>query len=60
MRPDEALRRTLRKFCARFRHIEARLPDLEKATLDQLEVLWQEAKASTGKGERFSGAEAEA
>jgi MazG family protein len=60
VRPDEALRRTLRKFCARFRHIEERLPALENATLGELETLWQEAKAPTGEGKRLSGAEAEA
>jgi tetrapyrrole methylase family protein/MazG family protein len=46
--PEDALRKTIRKFIARFEHIEARaseagreLPDM---TLAEMDVLWNEAK----------------
>jgi MazG family protein len=46
--PEAALKLTNRKFRRRFRHIErglrARGRDLESATLDEMEELWQEAK----------------
>jgi MazG family protein len=48
--PEAALKLTSRKFRQRFRHIEDSLPALGQSfastTLDQLEALWQEAKAS--------------
>jgi MazG family protein len=46
--PEAALKLTNRKFRRRFRHIEqglkARGRTLQKATLDEMEELWQEAK----------------
>jgi len=42
--PDAALRRTLKKFCERFRAIEDRYPEIEKATLEEMESVWQETK----------------
>jgi len=45
IRPDVALRRTLKKFCGRFRAIEEQIPDLRNATLEQMEAIWQQAKA---------------
>ena len=46
--PEAALKLTNRKFRRRFLHIErglrARGRDLESATLDEMEALWQEAK----------------
>jgi MazG family protein len=47
VRPSAALRRTLNKFCTRFRFVEEHIPELEKATLDEMERLWQQAKAAT-------------
>jgi tetrapyrrole methylase family protein/MazG family protein len=47
VRPSTALRRTLNKFRTRFRFIEEHVPDLDKATLDEMERLWQQAKAAT-------------
>jgi len=47
VRPSTALRRTLNKFCMRFRFVEEHIPELEKATLDEMERLWQQAKAAT-------------
>ncbi len=49
IRPDTALRRTIAKFCERFRTIEDRIADLEKATLEEMESVWQEAKSAAGK-----------
>jgi MazG family protein len=43
--PDRALRRTLKKFESRFRYIEEKLPAMEESSLDELESLWQQAKA---------------
>ena len=47
--PEAALKVTNRKFRRRFRHIElglaARRTSLDAATLDEMEALWQEAKA---------------
>ncbi|HVR76491.1 MAG TPA: nucleoside triphosphate pyrophosphohydrolase [Planctomycetota bacterium] len=52
VRPEAALRRTLKKFCARFRVIEERIPDLEHATLDAMESAWQDAKGAAPGKER--------
>jgi MazG family protein len=47
--PEEALRGTLRRFEARFHHIEARLLEQGKepktSTLEEMDGLWNEAKA---------------
>lgn len=44
--PEAALRAANAKFTRRFRHIEAALgPRLGSASLDEMEALWQEAKA---------------
>ena len=46
--PDEALRKTIGKFIHRFRHIEEQAANagrsLNDMTLDEMELLWQEAK----------------
>ena len=51
--PEEALTRTNRKFVARFEYIEQRLRDqgvrLEDSSLEEMEALWQEAKAEERK-----------
>lgn len=44
VRPDEALRGTLRKFCRRFHAIERRLTDLESQSLEAMEEIWQQEK----------------
>jgi uncharacterized protein YabN with tetrapyrrole methylase and pyrophosphatase domain len=44
--PEAALRRTNAKFTRRFRHIEVALGErMGKAGLEEMETLWQEAKA---------------
>ncbi len=44
-----ALRRTVTRFRDRFRHVERRLgKDLRRASLDELEALWREAKRGEG------------
>src|SRR5262249_33229873 len=45
--PDSALRRTLRKFCERFRALEERFPKLEETSLDAMEEAWQRSKSSS-------------
>ncbi len=46
--PEEALRKTIARFVSRFAHIEetlhARGTQLKEATLEEMEVLWEEAK----------------
>lgn len=46
---EEALRKCIEKFISRFRHIEAvaaqRGKSLEESSLEELDLLWQEAKA---------------
>ena len=48
--PESALRKTNRKFRKRFQHVEAQLKkqgrNLETASLDEMESLWQQAKES--------------
>ncbi len=50
--PENALRRTVGKFSRRFRHIEAHLSMLgrttDSASLEEMDVLWDEAKALEG------------
>jgi MazG family protein len=48
IRPEKALKNTLAKFCRRFRVVEERFPDLAKATLEDMEAAWQDAKCSEG------------
>jgi MazG family protein len=50
IRPESALRRTLRKFQARFRKIEERFGTLEGVSLEAMEAVWQEAKLPPGEG----------
>ncbi|BDU51491.1 nucleoside triphosphate pyrophosphohydrolase [Haliovirga abyssi] len=45
--PDEALRKTIKKFTKRFRYIEDNT-DIEKADLEAMEKLWEEAKSEIG------------
>lgn len=46
--PEDALRKTVSRFITRFTHVEESLlsqgKTLQKATLDEMELLWQEAK----------------
>jgi tetrapyrrole methylase family protein / MazG family protein len=50
LNPEEALRKTIERFCRRFAHIEetmhARGVLMKEATLDEMEILWEEAKAA--------------
>jgi len=50
--PESALRRSNRKFERRFRHVESRIKQqgrrLQDATLQEMDALWEEAKAATG------------
>jgi MazG family protein len=54
--PENALRRTLGKFTRRFRHVEARLAEAGRApaaaTLEEMDALWDEAKAGEAGRER--------
>ena len=47
--PEEALRKTIARFIARFRYIEEELSrrgrSLRQATLGEMDALWAEAKA---------------
>ncbi len=47
--PEDALRRTIRKFDKRFRYLETTLKnrgkDLEESTLEEMDELWEEAKS---------------
>ena len=51
--PETALRRTNKKFETRFAYIEARLAEQgltpERAEVEQMDQLWDEAKAKLGK-----------
>ena len=44
-RPDDALRRSTRKFSDRFREIERRLGDLHGATLEQMDAVWNDLRS---------------
>ena len=44
-RPDDALRRTMRKFESRFREIEQRVGDIDSASLEEMDAVWNEIKA---------------
>jgi tetrapyrrole methylase family protein/MazG family protein len=50
LNPEEALRKTIERFSRRFTHIEetmhARGVQMKEATLDEMEILWEEAKAA--------------
>ena len=46
VRPDDALRRTNRKFAARFSALEKRFDDLESRSLPELEAAWRQAKVT--------------
>ena len=52
IRPDNALEQTNLKFMRRFNYLEARAKeqgrDLKDMSLDEMEALWQEAKALEG------------
>ena len=52
--PEAALKLTNRKFRRRFRHIESRLDErgqtFDATSIDEMENLWQEAKAEPQKG----------
>ncbi len=53
--PEAALRQTLGKFRDRFQAIERRFPDLNAATLEEMEAVWQASKKSEA-GPSGSGA----
>jgi MazG family protein len=55
IRPEAALRRTIRKFRGRFRRIEERFPRMEAASLEEMEAVWQEAKSWSEEGETADG-----
>ena len=46
--PEHALRRTIEKFTTRFQYVERRLKesgrDVEAASLEEMDALWDEAK----------------
>lgn len=52
--PEDALRRTIDKFDARFRHIEKRLreegKDIHASSLEEMDRFWEEAKLLAGTG----------
>ena len=54
--PESALRRTNRKFKRRFQWMESRLEEtgrsVEQSSMEELEALWQQAKASEKQGNR--------
>ncbi|MCZ6792838.1 MAG: nucleoside triphosphate pyrophosphohydrolase [Planctomycetota bacterium] len=43
--PDDALRTTLKKFRERFETIERRLPNLEEASLEEMDEIWDEIRS---------------
>jgi MazG family protein len=51
--PEDALRGTIHRFSARFRHIERRFREqgrrLSESTLEEMDVYWNEAKANEAK-----------
>ena len=55
--PDEALRATLRKFTERFEHIESRIPDLDNATLEEMDRVWDEMRAREARRGAIRGEE---
>lgn len=46
--PEEALRKTIRRFTTRFSHVEesphARGKAMQSSTLEEMDALWEEAK----------------
>lgn len=44
--PEEALQSTNRKFMSRFQSMESRAPNFEQLTLEEMDQLWDEAKAA--------------
>ena len=52
--PEDALRKTISKFMTRFRYIESVLDqqgiDLKRATFEEMDALWEEAKAQKRSG----------
>lgn len=55
--PEQALQHTNRKFYSRFRYIEKRLAEKDRlpadCTLEEMDALWEEAKASPASGSRI-------
>ena len=53
--PEDALRSTINKFTERFRHIERRAQEqglrLSQMSLEQMDSLWDEAKAAESRSE---------
>jgi tetrapyrrole methylase family protein/MazG family protein len=56
LNPEEALRKTIERFAKRFTHIEetmhARGVQMKEATLEEMESLWEEAKAVERRSEK--------
>jgi tetrapyrrole methylase family protein/MazG family protein len=54
LNPEEALRKTIERFSRRFAHIEdtmhARGVNLREASLEEMELLWEEAKSAENNG----------
>jgi len=50
--PDEALRSTIKKFSERFQYMERRLPNLEEASLDEMDAIWNEMRHGTAASDR--------
>lgn len=54
IQPDTALRSTIRKFQKRFQHIEARIGNLEEATLEEMDRVWDEQRHAQAQSDRPS------
>ncbi len=48
VRPEAALRSAIRKFCARFQAVEAKIPELESASLETMDAAWEASKRDRG------------
>lgn len=48
---NQALENTIKKFDSRFRYVEERC-DMQNSTLDQMNILWEEAKLEEKKGKK--------
>ncbi|MBN1443122.1 MAG: nucleoside triphosphate pyrophosphohydrolase [Planctomycetes bacterium] len=45
LHPDDALRTSVRKFIDRFHELELRLPNLEEASLEEMDRIWDEKRS---------------
>ncbi|MEM7233319.1 MAG: nucleoside triphosphate pyrophosphohydrolase [Planctomycetota bacterium] len=53
--PDDALRRTMKKFVQRFEYVERKIPDLESASLDEMDRYWNEIRHGRADGDPEAG-----